>query len=311
MKQIMSDTQYIAGLSTSGRHSTAPWLPLKNGYALDNVVSQAGDRFGALTELFDPGTIRHLEQRGVASGWHCLEVGGGGGSIATWLSDRVGPAGRVVVTDINTRFLDTLKRPNLEVNRHNIVTDQLPEATFDLVHARIVLMHLPERDAVLARLCKALKPGGWLLDEEFDVLSLHTDPNVNPSEPPLHAFFALNQVLAERGVHLRFGRLLYGRLRALGLAEIGADARLSAGSAGSAVGRLVRSTYDQLRDAMIEGGHVSPDELAQDLRRLEDPDSLILTPTLWSVWGRRPQSAPCLSDAEALVGAEAFIGAGI
>jgi len=298
----MSKTQYIAGVSTSGRHSTAPLLPLINGYALDNAASQAADRFGALSELFDPGTIRHLEHRGVASGWHCLEVGGGGGSIATWLSDRVGPTGRVVVTDINTRFLDTLKRPNLEVRRHNIVTDPLPDRAFDLVHARLVLMHLPERDAVLARLCRALKPGGWLLDEEFDVLSLQTDPTVNPYEPPLYAFFALNQVLAERGVDLRFGRLLYGRLRALGLAEIGADARLSAGAAGSAVGRLVRSNYDQLRDAMIEGGHVTPDEIAQDLRRFEDPDSLILTPTLWAVWGRRPQSASCLSNAEVFAG---------
>ena len=46
------------------------------------------------------------------------------------------------------------------------------------------------------------------------------------------------------------------------------------GAAGSAVGRLVRSNYDQLRDAMIEGGHATPDEIAQDLRRFEDPDSL-------------------------------------
>lgn len=67
--------------------------------------------------------------------------------------------------------------------------------------------------------------------------------------------------------------------------------------------RLIRSTVDQLRDAMNEGGHITPDELDQDLRRLEDPDSLILTPTLWSVWGRRPQSNRRLSNTEAFVGA--------
>jgi ubiquinone/menaquinone biosynthesis C-methylase UbiE len=141
-------------------------------YALDNAAVQAGDRFSALSELFDAGTIHHIEQRGITSGWHCLEVGGGGGSIATWLSERVGRPGRVLVTDINTRFLDSLQHPNLEVRRHNIVTDPLPEGAFDLIHARLVLMHLPERDAVLTRLIKALKPGGWLLDEEFDVLSM-------------------------------------------------------------------------------------------------------------------------------------------
>jgi SAM-dependent methyltransferase len=261
---------------------------LNNSYALDNAAPQAVDRFAALSELFDSGTIRHLEDRGVASGWHCLEVGGGGGSIGTWLSDRVGPTGRVVVTDINTRFLDTLKRPNLEVRRHNIVTDPLPEAAFDLVHARLVLMHLPERVAVLARLFKALKPGGWLLDEEFDVLSLYNDPGVTGSESVLRALSGFNRVLTERGVELQFGRLLYERLRALGLAELGADARLSAGAGGSLVARLVRTNYEQLRDDMIEGGHITPDELDQVLQALDDADSLIVTPTLWSVWGRRP-----------------------
>jgi ubiquinone/menaquinone biosynthesis C-methylase UbiE len=137
-----------------------------------------GDRFAALEKLFDAGTIQLLDERGVAGGWHCLEVGSGRGSIAAWLSERVGPTGRVIATDINTRFLDTLQRPNLELRRHNIVTDPLPEDEFDLVHVRLVLMHLPERDAVLGRLINALKPGGWLIDEEFDSLSLRANPEL-------------------------------------------------------------------------------------------------------------------------------------
>jgi hypothetical protein len=70
-------------------------LPSETGYALENAGAQAGDRFIALSALFDAGTIRHLEGCGVSSGWHCLEVGGGGGSIAAWLSQRVGSRGRV------------------------------------------------------------------------------------------------------------------------------------------------------------------------------------------------------------------------
>ena len=259
-------------------------------YALDNAAVQAGDRFAALSELFDAGTIDHIEQRGITSGWHCLELGGGGGSIAAWLSERVGPTGRVVVTDINTRFLDPLQRPNLEVRRHNIVTDPLPEGAFDLIHARLVLMHLPERGAVLARLIKALKPGGWLLDEEFDVLSMPTDAAINRRETFLHSLSALNRVLEERGVELRFGRFLYGRLRALGLAEAGAQGRLWAGGGGSVVAKLVRSNFCQLRELMIERGYLTAEELEDDLRNLDDPDSLVLTPVMWSAWGRRPET---------------------
>jgi ubiquinone/menaquinone biosynthesis C-methylase UbiE len=135
---------------------------LDNGYAPDKSDVQEGDRFGALETLFDAGTIQLLSERGVAEGWHCLEVGAGRGSIAAWLSERVGPTGRVIATDLNTRFLDTLQRPNLEVRRHNIVTDPLPEHEFDLVHVRLVLMHLPERETVLGRLIKALKPADGL-----------------------------------------------------------------------------------------------------------------------------------------------------
>src|ERR1700719_2991586 len=88
-------------------------------YALDNAGREASSRFAALAAMYDPVTIRHLEQRGVSSGWHCLEVGGGGGSIAAWLAARVGPAGRLLVTDIDPRFLEPLKVANLEVRRHD------------------------------------------------------------------------------------------------------------------------------------------------------------------------------------------------
>src|SRR4029077_3410437 len=91
-------------------------------YLLDNAGREAPARFAALSAMFDTGTIRHLEERGVAPGWHCWEVGGGGGSIATWLARRVGPTGRVFVTDIDPRFLETLKEPSLDVCRHNVVS---------------------------------------------------------------------------------------------------------------------------------------------------------------------------------------------
>jgi hypothetical protein len=54
---------------------------------------------------------------------------------------------------------------------------------------------------------------------------------------------------------------------------------------------------------MIEGGHITAEEIEDDLRRLDDNDPLILTPTLWSVWGRRPPTARSLNEAAGFVGA--------
>src|SRR5258708_22948748 len=103
-------------------------------YAYDNAWHTERRRLALLEAELDPGTIQQLAARGVGPGWHCLEIGAGGGSIASWLTQRVGPTGHVLATDINTRFLDALDLPNLEVRLHNIVTDELPVNSFDLVH---------------------------------------------------------------------------------------------------------------------------------------------------------------------------------
>ena len=256
-------------------------------YVFDNAAGQAEARFSALAEIFDPGTIRHLSDRGVGHGWHCLEVGGGSGSIARWLSERVGSTGGVVVTDIDTRFLETMTLPNVEVRRHNIVTDSLPESAFDLVHSRLVLLHLPEREKALRRMIAALKPGGWLVDEEFDSASLLPDSDINAVEvfPKTHR--ALLRLMENRGVERRWGRLLLGRLLANGLVATGAEARTFMWQGGAAGASLMRANFQQLRAEMINAGYITEDEFEQDLARLEAPNFVTISPTMWAAWGRR------------------------
>jgi ubiquinone/menaquinone biosynthesis C-methylase UbiE len=256
-------------------------------YVLDNAGQQAAARFDALSAMFDPGTIRHLESCGIGPGWHCLEVGGGGGSIAAWLSNRVGRTGRVLVTDIDPRHLESLKFPNLEVRRHNIVRDPLPEASFDLVHSRLVLLHLPEREKALARMVAALKPGGWLVDEEFDS-SLSPDPAADPEEVLSKTHIAMTRVMASRGVDRVFGRHLFGRLRAHGLENVSSEGRSFMWQGGSPGASLLRSNYEQLRGAMIEAGYVTPQEFEKDIAQLQDPSFVAPSPILWTASGRRP-----------------------
>jgi hypothetical protein len=95
-------------------------------YVFDNKAPETEQRFGALETLFDPVSIRALEPY-VVAGSHCLEVGGGSGSIARWMSQRAGDSGRVLITDIETRFLGGITAPNIEVRRHDIASDPLEE----------------------------------------------------------------------------------------------------------------------------------------------------------------------------------------
>ena len=77
----------------------------KFAYVLDNAHAIAEQRMSALAALYDESTRRALERTGLATGWRCLEIGGGGGSIARWLADKVGESGHVLCTDLDTRYL--------------------------------------------------------------------------------------------------------------------------------------------------------------------------------------------------------------
>jgi SAM-dependent methyltransferase len=258
-----------------------------SSYILDNAGREASARFPALSAAFDPGTVRHFEGLGVGPGWRCLEVGGGGGSIAAWLSARVGPTGHVLVTDIDPRFLESLNISNMEVRRHNIVTDPLPEASFDLVHSRLVLVHIPEREKVLARMVAALKPGGWIVDEEFDS-SLLPDPAMNPGEIRSKTYAAMSRIMDEHGVDRQFGRRLFGLLRALGLVNVRAEGRTFRWSSGSPGTALLRANFEQLHDSMIQAGYITEKEFDEDVAGLDDPSFMMPSPILWAACGRRP-----------------------
>ncbi|KAI9429736.1 hypothetical protein H4582DRAFT_162540 [Lactarius indigo] len=68
-----------------------------------------------------------------------------------------------------------LPRPvpsNFQFQQLDVVTDSLPweAGSLDVVHVRLLLIHLPEPQHVLERIAKLVKPGGWLLIEEVSVL---------------------------------------------------------------------------------------------------------------------------------------------
>jgi ubiquinone/menaquinone biosynthesis C-methylase UbiE len=133
-----------------------------SNYIFENAAPRAGQRFTSLEILYDPWTIRHLEATGIGPGWQCWEVGAGGGSIAAWLAERCGPCGHALVTDVDPRFLvegASLAQPTIEIQCHDIVADPVPAQTFDLIYARLVLIHLPARELALQQMVMALKPG--------------------------------------------------------------------------------------------------------------------------------------------------------
>lgn len=260
-------------------------------YIFDNAAPQTAQRFSSLELLFDGWSIQHLEMTGITEGWHCLEVGGGGGSLGGWMAAQVGPSGSVLVTDIDVRYASTtLTAPNIEVRQHNIVTDPLPSDTFDLIHERLVLIHLPGRDAVLRKLVSALKPGGWLVVEEFD--SSLFQRGLVTRQAAMKAGIqqmeaVMEQLMLTRGANRDLGRELYGKLVDFGLEQVGARGTFVIGEGGSTVTNLMRANYAQVRDEAVSAGLTSAVDVDQVLAWLDDPTLAVSSPTMISAWGQR------------------------
>jgi SAM-dependent methyltransferase len=261
-------------------------------YAFSNDWKDARQRLRLLEEVFDPGTIRHLDQTGIGEGWRCLEAGAGSGSIAEWLSRRVGSTGHVLATDINTRLLDAITGPNLDVQRHDIVADALPGCVFDLIHARALLCHLPGRDCALDRMLTALRPGGWLIIEEPDFV---TEDMVYCAEAGVREVFRkVVQAKANfdklRGFEAFYGRKVFSELRVRGMANVCSEGRMNICAGGASMSRFAQVSFEQMRPQLLARGDVTDVELEAYARLLGDPANVFLWPAMIATWGRKPES---------------------
>ena len=263
----------------------------ENRYVFDNAVTaETGMRFSGLEATFDPATIRYLAGVGVTDGWACWELGAGGGSIATWLAERVGPAGSVLATDIDVRFIPASQLGQLEVARHDVTADAIPAGYYDLIHARLVLSHLPQRRDVMVRLARALRPGGWLVIEDFShAFQRGTEP-VGPAEARFRKVHqALGDFLARSNDDTSdFASSLPQQLAGLGLADVGGEARVVFGRGGSPGARVMEAGLRQVGDRMIAAGLVDRQGLDEAIAYLADPASIISMPTMVSAWGQQP-----------------------
>jgi SAM-dependent methyltransferase len=238
-----------------------------------------------LEEHADPTSVRRLEATGIAAGWDCLEVGAGRGSIARWLAHRVGPSGSVVALDLDTSLLGHLDEPNLEVACGDVLDIELPERSLDLVHTRLVLMHIPERRRALERIVSWLRPGGWLVVEELDSMALLSDPD--PDRVAL--FRAFDQALTT--IDFECGRALVGELGEAGLIDTAADVRIDVLAGATPLAQWEQLSIQALTEEALNAGTATAEQIDAHLAGLDDPDYRGLGWAWIGVHGRRNTTA--------------------
>ncbi|MEW9518310.1 class I SAM-dependent methyltransferase [Streptomyces tubercidicus] len=258
------------------------------GYLLDNKQSEAGIRFGALAELFDPVTFRHIDQLGIGAGMRCWEVGAGGPSVPLGLAERVGPTGTVLATDIDVSWTSGIADGVIEMLNHDVAADPPPPGGFDLVHARLVLVHVTDRAEALRRMVQALRPGGRLLLEDADPT---LQPLLCPDESGPEQRLAnrlrsgFRTLMAARGADLAYGRTLPRVLREAGLDDVQADAYFPITSPACAV--LEDATVRQIRHRLTGQGLATDEEIDRHLANVATGQLDLTTAPMISAWGRR------------------------
>lgn len=233
------------------------------------------DRLKSIQNSADAGTIRVLDPL-LRDDSDCLDLGAGAGSIARWLAGRC-PRGRVVANDIDTRNL----AGDFEVQRADITADYSP-GRFDLVHARYVLCHLPDRDKVLARAAAEwLKPGGVLVVTDPYQLPADTSPF-----PVVRRIMAAYQELyAGHGADLHWARSLPSVLAGAGL-EV--DYTGTLGCLGNGTRDRWRPLVTPFAPEMVSRGLVTQAEVDQFFELLADPTFVDIPQFTITAWGRSP-----------------------
>jgi SAM-dependent methyltransferase len=258
-------------------------------YSFDNDDAVAEERHHILAEMLDPFTFDRIAAvAGDLTGRRCLEAGAGGGSVAGWLAARTGPGGRVLATDLNPRHLPA--GAGYAVLRHDLTTEPVPEPPWDLIHARLVLAHLPEPAEILRRLAEALAPGGVLLVEEW----LSAYPDVVLAAPDAAAAelveryqrIVADQLLPANGADPSWAGRAHAAMIAAGLAGVHTEIRAGSWAGGTAGARLIAVNVEQVGAGLRAAGLTETD--LDRLRALAgDPRLVIRGHLTYSTIGRR------------------------
>ncbi|WP_431910175.1 class I SAM-dependent methyltransferase [Micromonospora carbonacea] len=241
------------------------------GYAFDNASEQAVSHHDALADLLDGATRELIGELTELDGRRCLEVAAGAGSIAAWLAER---AAEVVATDIAPQHIPA--RARLTVRRHDIVVDE-PPGLFDLVHARLLLGHLPRREEALRRLVAAVADGGVLLVGEFAPAPgnfVTYAPDEATADVLTRYLAAHTAALVAAGYDLAWPQRAPAAFVAAGLTEVAFWVRGGSWRGGGPGCRLLRATIGQLRPALLAQGLTDADQGAA-IEALGDPRVIV------------------------------------
>lgn len=236
------------------------------------------ERLRAIEALFDPASRHLLTAAGITDQWHCLEIGAGAGSIAHWLRETVGPGGNVTAIDLDCRFLHDLSCANVQVIEGDFNQLNMPPESFDLVHARYVLVHMAEPNIAIDRMLQMLRPGGWIVLEEPDFSAARAATGSGDSVATFQKVREAIRVMYDaKGTDWSVGFKLPRLLQRVGCTDLYIEQEAPLSQGGTGIASMMKQSAVQLREKYLETGQATVNDL-DSYAQLAD------NPSFWAVY---------------------------
>jgi ubiquinone/menaquinone biosynthesis C-methylase UbiE len=279
------------GTGTTGRDPNAV-------YPLGSSLGESARLQRQAEELAVDSTAL-LHRVGLRPGHSAIDLGCGPRGILDMLAERVAPGGRVVGLDSDpahavmaSEFVAARGLSGVEIITADARTTGLPSGCFDLVHARTLLVNLPEPAEAAAEMTRLARPGGW-------VASLEPDTEHALCYPPHPAFDRLRDIFTvafrRNGADPWIGRRVPRLFRQAGLEQVEVEARVQMYPHGNSRRTIRLDLVQSMRPQVLEMGLAMPAELdeldAAARAHLDDPYTVVMSGLLFLTWGRKPDHA--------------------
>ena len=237
-----------------------------------------------------------FDRIGLRSGGRAIDIGCGPQGVLDLLSERVGSTGLVVGIERDDKSVAAARQfaagralKNVKVLQGDAAAVGLPGDIFDLVHARLVLVNIPNAEAVVGEMVRLARPGGMVASHEADYLPHFCDP-------PLRAWDRLLEIFktysAANGIDLFIGRRTHRLFREAGLVNIEVNPLIHVYPHGHNRRTIFLHFLQNVRDQILDQGLITESEFSEltaELKQhLDRPDTLVVSHLFFQVWGRKP-----------------------
>ena len=274
-------------------------IPHKPDYVLGTHNDEHA-RLGMQHSLWREFVLDAWKRAGICTGTRVVDVGAGPGFATMDLADIVGATGHVTAVEISSKFAQEVKDQanvrglnNVSVQILDLMHDDIPLATagaeFDAAWCRWVCMFVPDVGALVRRVHNALRAGGVAVFHEY----VHYETyGLQPPTPGIDSFTqAAMKSFSARGGNANIAGTLLKELRQHGFEIMSIKPIARAARPHEPLWQWPAGFIRTYLPRLIELGQVdnafTANVLAELARAEQDPQSIMLTPTVLEIIARK------------------------